>query len=96
MLKHDYIKIRGYVTVKVDLVDLEQVGIDQPGIANDQNHVKAFAAAQQKEGFKSMQRTLMQSGSTLDGDDYQHAGGGGFEVTFIIRDMLPAEQEAAA
>lgn len=94
-MKHNYIKIHGYITVLVDAVDIEQIAIEMPGIADDHIRTKAFAAAQEKEGFKSILRVMMQSGFTLDPDDYKYAGGGAIEVTFITREMLQKDEAAA-
>lgn len=93
MSKKHIIKIEGDVIVTVDAVEIEQIGIEQPGIAGDSINVKALAAAQASEGFKSILRTLQKHGSTLEPADYKYAGGGKVELMFIIVPML---QEAAA
>lgn len=94
MQKDETIKFSGFVTVTVDDVDLEQIAIERPGLAHDQPQVKAFAAAQEKEGFKAIQRILMKNGQTLEPDDWKH-GGGKYEVIFMPRAMLRDSEVAA-
>lgn len=95
MAKHNDIIINGHVTVKVDAVDIEQVEINHPGIANDHTYIQVFTAAKEKESFMAINRTLMKSGYILVSDDYKYAGGGNFEVTFIAKEMADRDEAAA-